>query len=162
MLKKILEFFILLIIWIALTWSYETPDIVAGIIISLIGVLLFSNLFPEEITKLLNPIRFFWFIIYIPIFLTYIIKSNLDVTYRVFHPEIPIKPGIVRVKTSLKSEIAKTFLANSITLTPGTLTVDCIDDILYVHWINIVSDDPEIETQIIVGKFEKYLKKIFE
>ena len=162
MIKKILDFFILLVIWIALTWSYEMPDIIAGIIISLIGVLLFSNLFPEEITKLLNPIRFFWAIIYIPVFLTYVIKSNLDVTYRVFHPEIPIRPGIVRVKTSLKSEIARTFLANSITLTPGTLTVDCIDDKLYVHWINIVSDDPEVETQIIVGKFEKYLKKIFE
>ena len=90
------------------------------------------------------------------------LKSNLDVAYRVFHPEIPIRPGIVKVKTTLKSEVARTFLANSITLTPGTLTVDCIEDNLYVHWINIVSEDPEVETRLIVDKFEKYLKKIFE
>jgi len=80
----------------------------------------------------------------------------------VFHPEIPIRPGIVKVKTSLKTDIAKTFLANSITLTPGTLTVDFIDDNLYIHWINIISDDPEVETELIVSKFEKFLKKIFE
>ena len=67
-----------------------------------------------------------------------------------------------RLKTCLKSEIGRTFLANSITLTPGTLTVDCIEGDLYVHWINIVSEDPEEETNLIVSKFEKYLKKIFE
>ncbi|GAB4377398.1 MAG: Na+/H+ antiporter subunit E [Calditrichia bacterium] len=160
--KKILEFIILLIIWLALTWSLSLTDVVAGMVVSLIVVLLFSDLFPVEVGRLLHPVRFFWAIIYIPVFFWHVIKSNLDVAYRVLHPEMPIRPGIVKVKTTLKSEIARTFLANSITLTPGTLTVDCMDQDLYVHWINIVSEEPEVETKLIVEKFEKYLKKIFD
>ena len=160
--KKILELIILILLWIALTWSFQLPDLIAGLIVALLAVWLFSDLFPAEIGRLLNPLRLFWAIVYIPVFLWHVLKSNLDVAYRVLHPEIPIRPGIVKVKTSLKSEIGITFLANSITLTPGTLTIDCIGQDLYVHWINIVSEDPEEETRLIVSKFEKYLSKIFE
>lgn len=160
--KRIIELLLLLGIWMALVWSIHPADVIAGFLISFVIVLLFSDIFPVEIFKMFHPVRMFWFLLYIPVFFWAVIKSNLDVTYRVLHPEIPIRPGIVKVKTTLKSEIAKTFLANSITLTPGTLTVDFIDDNLYVHWINIVSEDPEVETNIIVKKFEKYLKKVFD
>jgi len=162
MLKKSIEFLLLYLLWIALVWTVQIPDLLVGAVIALITVLLFSDMFPTQIFKMFNPLRLVWFLLYIPYFLWAVIKSNLDVAYRVFHPEIPIRPGIVKVKTTLKSDIAKTFLANSITLTPGTLTVDFIDDNLYIHWINIVSEDPEVETRIIVKKFEKYLKKIFD
>jgi multicomponent Na+:H+ antiporter subunit E len=162
MIKRSLDFVLLTAIWIAFVWSIQIPDVIAGIVVALIIVLIFSDIFPAEITRLLNPVRLLWGIAFLPVFLWYVIKSNLDVTYRVFHPEIPIRPGIVKVKTSLQSEVARTFLANSITLTPGTLTVDMIDDHLYVHWINIISDDPDTETRMIVSKFEKFLKKIFE
>jgi len=162
MLKKSIEFLLLYLLWIALVWTVQIPDLLVGAVIALITVLLFSDMFPTQIFKMFNPLRLVWFLLYIPYFLWAVIKSNLDVAYRVFHPEIPIRPGIVKVKTILKSDIAKTFLANSITLTPGTLTVDFIDDNLYIHWINIVSEDPEVETKIIVSGFERYLKKIFD
>ena len=162
MLKKSIEFLLLYLLWIALVWTVQIPDLLVGAVIALITVLLFSDMFPTQIFKMFNPLRLVWFLLYIPYFLWAVIKSNLDVAYRVFHPEIPIRPGIVKVKTTLKSDIAKTFLANSITLTPGTLTVDFIDDNLYIHWINIVSEDPEVETKIIVSGFERYLKKIFD
>jgi multicomponent Na+:H+ antiporter subunit E len=53
-------------------------------------------------------------------------------------------------------------LANSITMTPGTISVDIIGDELFVHWIYIKSEDPAVYSQKIAGKFEKYIKKIFE
>jgi multicomponent Na+:H+ antiporter subunit E len=162
MLKKVIELLLLLGLWIALVWSVQIADVLAGFLVSLVAILLFSDIFPAEVFKMFHPVRLFWFFLYIPVFLWAVVKSSLDVTYRVFHPEIPIRPGIVKVKTSLKSDIAKAFLANSITLTPGTLTIDFIGDNIYVHWINIVSEDPEVETKIIVKKFEKYLKKIFD
>ena len=162
MLKKIIEFLLILLLWFAFVWSLDVPDLLAGIVVAFLVVWLFSDIFPAEIGRIFHPIRLFWLIVYLPVFAWQVVKSNLDVTYRVFHPEIPIRPGIVKVKTVLKTDIAKTFLANSITLTPGTLTVDFIDDNLYIHWINIISDDPEVETKIIVSKFEKYLKRIFE
>jgi len=58
--------------------------------------------------------------------------------------------------------LAKTFLANSITLTPGTLTVEIDGQDLYIHWIYIATDDPEEQTRIIVERFEPMLKEIFE
>jgi multicomponent Na+:H+ antiporter subunit E len=77
---------------------------------------------------------------------------------------LPIRPGIVKVRTTLKSDTALTFLANSITLTPGTFCVDIKpeDGILYIHWINVESEDTEKATQLIVNKFEGVLKRIFE
>jgi multicomponent Na+:H+ antiporter subunit E len=80
----------------------------------------------------------------------------------VLHPAMPIRPGIVKVKTTLKSDMAKMLLANSITMTPGTISVDIIDDYLYIHWIYISSEDPEVYTSIITGAFEKYIKRIIE
>ena len=87
--------------------------------------------------------------------------ANLDVARRVISPTIPINPGIVEIKTNLKSDIGRLFLANSITLTPGTLTVDIKDDRLYIHWIDVSSSDVEVATKEIAGKFEKYLEVIY-
>jgi multicomponent Na+:H+ antiporter subunit E len=133
-----------------------------GAVAASITSLIFTRYFIRNIYKFLQPHRYFWLIIYLPIFLWACIKANFDVAYRVLHPSMPIKPGIVKVKTKLKSDFAKTILANSITMTPGTISVDIIDDYLYIHWIFIKSDDPEVYTHIIAGQFEKYIKKIIE
>ena len=53
-------------------------------------------------------------------------------------------------------------LCNSITLTPGTLSVDIVEDIIYVHWINISEDTIPAATEKIAGRFERILKRIFE
>jgi multicomponent Na+:H+ antiporter subunit E len=82
----------------------------------------------------------------------------------VIHPSLPVHPGIVKVKTTLTSDTALTFLANSITLTPGTLTVDIDKEngFLYVHWIEVRHKDIEKATKAIVERFERILKRIFE
>jgi len=74
---------------------------------------------------------------------------------------MPIKPGIVIIKTGLKSDIAKMILANSITLTPGTFTLDIVGDTLLIHWINVRAENITEATEIIGEKFEKYLRVIF-
>ena len=109
----------------------------------------------------LTPKSFLYSLIFVFVFIKELIVSNLDVARRVVNPKLPIKPGIVKVKTKLNSKIAKTILANSITLTPGTLTVDIKDEYLYIHWIEITEDDLEGATKAIVEKFEKYLEVIF-
>lgn len=109
----------------------------------------------------MTPKSFLFSLIYIFVFIKELIVSNLDVARRVVNPKLPIKPGIVKVKTKLRSRIGKTILANSITLTPGTLTVDIKDEYLYIHWIEIKEDDLEGATKAIVEKFEKYLEVIF-
>ena len=145
-----------------LTWSIAWQEILVGVVIALIAELLLGDIFPIGAVKIFSPVRLFWMGIYAVVFSAYVIRANFDVAYRVLNLYMPIRPGIVKVKTRLKSDMARTFLANSITLTPGTLTIDCIDEYLYVHWINITSDDPEKETELIVTRFENLLERIFE
>jgi multicomponent Na+:H+ antiporter subunit E len=156
------------VIWILLTWpvvdgKIDVQVVVAGLIASILVAVLFHEILPKEHHVFISPVRIFWFLVYVPVFAYYVVKANMDVVYRALHPKMPIRPGIVKIKTELKTESAITALANSITLTPGTLTVDLTDDgYLYVHWINVKSDDVEQATKLISQRFEWFLKRIFE
>jgi len=160
--RFIAVFILSLIFWLLLTFRLTLPNIITGSVAALICSLIFSKYYFRSVHKFLQPHRYLWFIVYLIVFIWECIKANFDVAYRVIHPAMPIRPGIVKVKTSLKSEFAKTLLANSITMTPGTITVDIIDDYFYIHWIYIRSEDPEVYTKIIMGTFENYIKKIVE
>ncbi len=151
-----------MITWILLTFSLELSNIIVGIIVSLITTILFSRYFFKNTVKFFQPRRYYWLILYLFVFIWECLKANFDVAYRVLHPAMPIKPGIVKVKLNLRSDTAKMMLANSITMTPGTLSVDLKGDILYVHWIYVSSTDPEIYCQKIAGRFEKFIKRIFD
>jgi multicomponent Na+:H+ antiporter subunit E len=148
-----------------LSWVPDTQHLVVGVIAALFVSILTGDLFIQRPHVLKHPRRYWsFFFEYLPVFLWEIIRANIDVAYRVLHPRLPINPGIVKVKTILKSDTALTFLANSITLTPGTMSVDIDADngILYVHWIDVKAKDIESATNIIVKRFEKILKKIFD
>ena len=160
--KQIIYIVIAFIFWLLFTFSLTWPNILTGIVIAIITVFILGKYFVEDVHKLLQPRRYLWFVIYLFVFAWECLKANFDVAYRVLHPDLPIKPGIVKVKTNLKTEIGKTTLANSITMTPGTITVDIIEDIIYVHWIYVSTTDPEKYTEKISGRFEKYIQRIFE
>jgi len=160
--RYVTVFILSLIFWLLLTFKITVPNLIVGSVASLICSLIFTRFFITNIYKLLQPHRYFWFLVYLVVFIWECIKANFDVAYRVLHPAMPIRPGIVKVKTTLKSDLAKTLLANSITMTPGTISVDIIDDFLYIHWIYVRSEDPEVYTPMITGAFEKYIKRIIE
>ncbi|MCD6423583.1 MAG: Na+/H+ antiporter subunit E [Elusimicrobia bacterium] len=159
--KKIFVFLLLLFVWVLLALPFDIQNFLLGVFVSLFTTLVFGDAVPDDVLKFLSIKRIFAFIKYIFVFLYYMILANLDVMYRVLHPALPIKPGIVKAKTRLTSKFARTMLANSITLTPGTLTVDIEGENLYIHWINVKSADVEEATKIIVEKFEKILEEIF-
>lgn len=148
--------------WLLLTMSLAVENLITGAGIALITSLFFGRHFIDYKGKILQPQRYFWFIIYLFVFTWECIKANFDVAYRVLHPALPIKPGIVKVKLDIQSAIARTILANSITMTPGTISVDIVDDYIYVHWIYVSSTDPKEYAHKISGRFENYIKKIFE
>ena len=160
--RYVTVFILSMLFWLILTFEFTVPNIIVGAAASVITSLIFTRFFIMNVYKLIQPHRYFWFLVYLAVFIWECIKANLDVAYRVLHPAMPIRPGIVKVKTELKSEMAKMLLANSITMTPGTISVDIIDDYLYIHWIYISSEDPEVYTKIITGAFEKYIKRIIE
>ncbi len=162
--RKLLDFVILFALWMLLVWSLDIQGVVAGAVVALLFTFVVSGLLPDKAERLFSPIRWFWALVHLGLLVYWIVLANLDVLYRVLHPNLPIRPGIVKVKTTLRTDEAKTFLANSITLTPGTLTVDIIDDTLYVHWIYVHDDSEDIEkiTWDIAGKFEATLRRVFD
>jgi len=163
--SKIILFILGLIVWLLLNWVPDWQHFIVGIFVAGLTAHLTGDLFVRRPHLFKNPMRYWYFFAqYLPRFIWECVKANIDVAYRILHPDLLIKPGIVKVKTSLTSETALTFLANSITLTPGTLTVDINPEkgILYVHWIDVQTKDVEAATAEIVARFEHILRKIFE
>lgn len=164
MMSRVVLFIIGFIIWMLLGWPPDLQHAVAGIFAAGFVAFLTGDLFSRRPHHFFHIARYLWFGYYVPMFLWECLKANIDVALRVVNPRLPINPGIVKVRTTLKSDTALTFLANSITLTPGTFCVDIKPEegILYIHWIDTKTADTEKATQLIVEKFEKVLKKIFE
>jgi multicomponent Na+:H+ antiporter subunit E len=161
--KRLALFIISFLCWMILTWTLYLPSVLIGLGLAILVSFWFADLFIEEPRKFFQVKRLAFFLYYIPIFTYYCIMANLDVAYRVLHPRLPIKPGIVKVKTSLKTPTGRVALANSITLTPGTLSVEVTEGgYLYVHWIMVRTTDIKEATERIVHKFEPILKEIFE
>jgi len=162
--SKTILFIIALLTWTFLTWPPDLEHLMVGILISAFVSFVIGDMFVKRPHLFKHPSRYLWFLYFVPIFIWECLKANFDVAYRVAHPDLPINPGIVKVKTTLTSDTGLTFLANSITLTPGTMSVDIDREsgFLYIHWIDVKDKDVEKATEIIVQKFENILKRIFE
>jgi len=152
---------VLILTWIGFTGALHSMELVAGVFISLIITIYAYKTFTHEGLGLLTPRKIAYMMKYLWVFLVELIKSNIDVAFRVINPKLPINPEIVEFKTQLKSEMGRLILANTITLTPGTLTIDLINDTYYIHWLNSETQNPEEAAQSIAGKFEPILKEIF-
>jgi multicomponent Na+:H+ antiporter subunit E len=156
----IISYLILMGLWLILTGFYY-DELIVGSVTAILVSLVFSNKLVILGDFRINPKSLYCSVRYIFVFLIELIKSSIDVAGRVLSPTLPINPGIVKVRTKLKSGIGRTILANSITLTPGTMTVEIRDEFLYIHWIDIKTDDIDTATEAIVSKFERHLEVIF-
>ncbi len=169
-LRSFLRIFVVLnICWVLLVWPFSGSAGVSerwfiGFVVCFFVAYLEIRTLPQfPLVFPWSPLRWYWLFRFALRFLRLMLVANLDVAYRVLHPSLPIKPGIVKVKTCLKNPMARLILANAITLTPGTLVVDMDSDgSLYVHWICVLDEKPEIAEKYIIKPFEDLLYKAFE
>ncbi len=153
------------IAYIVFTGSVTPYDIVTGLAVSLVVGGLFATVTVENPSKVFNPARWAYLIAYaLYYFFVAEVKSHLDVMYRILHPKMPVRPGIVRVPYDVETDYAVTAVANSITNTPGTVVVDIKPEkkTFYVHWINVETTDPYEARKKISLAFEQYAKKVFD
>ena len=145
-------------IWLLMVGNITVDELIVGTLVAILIVFLTaSNLkFLADIKLTVSmPISLFR---YLFIFTRALIEANVDMARRILSPQMPIYPDIVKVETQLKSPLGKLLLANSITLTPGTLTVDVVDNILLVHWIDTRGAvDRQQTTKLIASRFEKHI-----
>lgn len=155
-------FVISFVVWLGLTSSLRLQEVLVGVGICVVLSLWLGAQYSRLGLPPLGLKRLLFFFAYLVVLAFEILKANFDVAYRVIHPAMPIRPGVVVIKTRLTSDIAKMILANSITLTPGTFTLDVVGDRLLIHWINVRTDDIDEASRLIGEKFERYLRAIFE
>ena len=145
---------LLFTLWLILSSNLQMANIFIGLGISFFVALLYTKMFQHKEFEMINP---FWFGVYLLVLLKNLILSNFKVAKRTLSKDMKLNPAIVAVKTELDSEWKKLLLANSITLTPGTLTLDVKGDMLYIHTIEC----KDIQTkENITKEFEQIIKKI--
>jgi multicomponent Na+:H+ antiporter subunit E len=149
---------VLFLLWILLTGSMAFEELLTGFIVAIVAAIATSRiaLFDGLKLTLASPLALFKYLVH---FFIALLKANLDLARRILSPSLLINPAMVEIRTELKSDLGKLLLANSITLTPGTLAVDIQQDRILVHWIDVSSaTDLEHATRIIAGGFEQHIR----
>lgn len=161
--SRIVLFALAFLAWLALTAGGGDQEVVAGAVVALV-VALAAGRFVHGFPRRGFLRRTAFAVIYSFRFIWEMVKANFQVAAIVLHPLRPIRPGIVKIRTGLTKDIAMTILANSITLTPGTFTVDIHPEgrELYIHCITVEGTDIGENTKRIGARFERILKEVFE
>ncbi len=153
----------LFIIWLLLVGTLSLSEIFVGLIVAA-----FTAWLSSEHLVFLDNLKLNWktpfhVLRYLSVFGIALLRANFDMARRVLSPQLPINPALVEVQTGLKSPLGKLILANSITLTPGTLTIDIVGDHLQVHWVDSTpGTDLEHATHAIAESFERHLREFLE
>jgi multicomponent Na+:H+ antiporter subunit E len=147
---------ILALTWAALQGDLNVINLVIGFLVSAAVIYVFRQMFfePRYFTKIGLGIKL------VLVFFKELIKANLSVLKIVISPRLRVRSGVIAMPTELRNDVALTLLANMITLTPGTLTLDISPDrrYLFVHTLNL--DDPEDVKREIRMAFEVYLQEL--
>jgi multicomponent Na+:H+ antiporter subunit E len=145
--RALVQFLLLLAFWLLLSWRFDPVFLAMGVG----SAALVTWLTHPLVTKAIGPDlggprvllrRGFAYGVFLVWLVGRIIPAGLQIAYHVMHPKLPIDPGVLRFRTTLRSPVARTMLANSITLVPGTMTLEVDGDEFIVHaFIPSAADD---------------------
>lgn len=156
--NKFLSNILLTFVWVALTGDFSFENYVFGFFLN------FHILWLITVGR--NKSKYFIIvpklILLLVTFLYELVKANLEVAYEVITPDLKMTPGIVMVPLDVKSNIGITLLANMISLTPGTLSLDVSNDrkVLFVHAMYIKDRDKFVHG--IKNGFERRIMEILQ
>lgn len=137
-------------------WSWHFTPLLIGLGAASVGMSVWlahrMGLMEEGPDPVTLPPRL---IAYLPWLFLEIVKSNLDVAARILNPKLPIRPQMIEVRAGQRGEVARVIYANSITLTPGTVSVDTAGDIITVH---ALSD--EAAAGVLTGEMDRRVSRL--
>jgi len=159
-----IQFAVLLAFWFVLSGHYQVKYIVmgalsAGLVTFLTNDLLYVQVHrsqKEDASARFALLCLWHWLAYVPWLLFSIIKANIQVAYLISHPRLPIEPALLQFQTHLRKSIAQVTLANSITLTPGTVTVDLQEGKYLVHALA-----PQAAQSLLEGRVQNKVGVIF-
>jgi len=156
----------LAVLWVFINGAPLTPTgivttLLVGLLVGLPIAYVLRRFYSAEIDVRGGLVAAPFGLLYVLLFVRELLVANLDVAWRVLAPSMPIKPDVVEVPLRVESDLAVTTIANSITLTPGTLTMDYDRDrnTLYVHGITGANEEAVLEP---IRRWEDYALRIFD
>jgi len=144
---------LLFLVWIAFTNSLDVQQLTLGFILSIIVAKFFTT--PEDINFFSLVKKYIRFI---PFFIKELILANIEIMKIILSKKIDIDPVVIKLKTTLDNDYDKLLLANSITLTPGTITLQLEENDIYVHVLDKKGQEEEYFQSSIIEKAEKFIK----
>ena len=149
-------YLLFLLAWIIFNGNITLEIFSFGVVIAGTMLAFMCKFMDYSLKKELNVYRkSIWFFAYIVLLIREIVKANLAIIPRILTVEEEMEPVIVKFRTSLKSDFTRMLLANSITLTPGTITVATEEDEYTIHCL-----DTSLAEGLENSDFEKALKKL--
>ena len=148
------------LVWMALTGTFTFANFAVGFVISTLALWLISS--PADVTFIVYITRFLRFIGFFFFFLWELLLANLRVAYEVLTPGYQMRAGIIAIPLDAESDLEITVLANLITLTPGTLSLDVSPDrkTLYIHAMHV--RDVDKFRQDIKARLERRVIEVFK
>jgi len=143
-----------LIIYILMAFPLNSGEAVLALLISLLSAALMAHFSPFN-SRLFNPVRAVKALIYLPSFFRKMIQANINIASIVLKPKLPIKPVIIKEKTSLASAEGRLLLTSSISLTSDTLSLNINRRTVSVHCVSETGKK-------VLEPFEKYIRGISE
>ena len=145
---------IMFIFWLALSGQLTALLLLSGVAAALLVAAL-SRPFERASPMHAAPGFIARFLLYLPWLFWQIVLANLDLAYRALHPDRPINPRVIKIKNPCRTAAGLAVLANSITLTPGTVTLDADDSELTVHAVSA-----EAAEALLAGKMQDRVRRI--
>jgi multicomponent Na+:H+ antiporter subunit E len=148
---------ILTLIWAAVSGSFSIHNLLLGFAAGALSLWLVRAQFPAGLHRV-RPVKL---MLLVGLFFKELALSAIKVAIMVLRPNMRLRPGIFAFPLTLTRDFEITLLANLITLTPGTLSVDVSEDrkVLYVHALDC--HDPAAEKRAISGGFERRIREAF-
>lgn len=149
-------YLLFLAVWIIFNGNITLEILVFGVVIAAVVLAFMCRFMDYSLKKEQNVYKkSIWFLAYLVLLVREIVKANLAIIPRILTVEEEMDPVIVKFRTSLKSDFTRMLLANSITLTPGTITVALEGNEYTIHCL-----DTSLAVGLEGSDFEKALKKL--
>lgn len=149
------------LVWLIFNGAVTTEIVLFGIVISLLMFAFICKFMDYSLRKEKKLLmRSGYFLLYVLILVREVLKANMEVVRMIISRDVVVQPVMVSFQTSLKSGFCRAILANTITLTPGTITVSLEDNELIVHCLD-KSLAEGMENSVFVEMLEK-LERIGE
>ena len=149
-------YLLFLLAWIIFNGNITLEIFIFGVVIAAVMLAFMCKFMDYTLKTELNVYKkSIWFFVYVGLLIREIIKSNLAIIPRILTVEEEMEPVIVKFRTSLKSDFTRMLLANSITLTPGTITISLEEDEYTIHCL-----DTSLAEGLENSDIEKALKRL--